>query len=254
MNDNLPADISNNDPWTEVRRFTAARLALGHAGNGLPTAAHLAFQLAHAKARDAVHTPLDAAALTERFGRRGWPAQQVTSAAPDRMTYLTRPDLGRRLSDAAIHELSKPAVAPDVAIVVADGLSSTAVAANAEAFVAALLPQLTAAGRSVSALIVATQGRVALADHIGELLQAKVALIALGERPGLSAADSLGVYITWSPSRDRIESERNCISNVRAGGLAPAAAARQAADLIESMFRHRTSGVALSAQLALPTP
>lgn len=260
----LPAAANDRgavvDPWTDMRRFTAARIALGHAGAGLPTAAHLTFQLAHAKARDAVHTPLDVAALTAAFAAAGWASTTVRSAAADRMTYLTRPDLGRRLSEESVRALSAPARAPDVALVVADGLSSTAVTANAEAFVGALLPRLTAAGRTVSPLIVATQGRVALADHVGEILQAKVAVIALGERPGLSAADSLGVYITWNPSRDRIESERNCISNVRAGGLLPADAALQAAGLIENMFVHRTSGVALSSRLAqssrltLPAP
>lgn len=240
------------DPWTDMRKFTAARIALGHAGNGLPTAAHLAFQLAHAKARDAVHTPLDAAALIRSFTGQNWPCIAVHSAAPDRTTYLTRPDLGRMLSEEAVRELSQPSISPDVALVVADGLSSTAVAANAFAFVAALKARLTEAKRTVSPLIVAVQGRVALADHVGELLQAKVAVIALGERPGLSAADSLGIYITWNPDRTRIESERNCISNVRAGGMSPELAAAQAAGLIESMFKHRTSGVALSARLALP--
>lgn len=248
--DPSPAPPASIDPWTDVRRFTQARLALGHAGSGLPTAAHLAFQLAHAKARDAVHTPLDIAALTQEFSERGWQSIAVHSAAPDRMTYLTRPDLGRSLSEAAIETLSRPSVAPDVALVVADGLSSTAVAANAAAFVAELKAGLTAAGRTVSPLIVAAQGRVALADHIGEILQAKVAVIALGERPGLSAADSLGVYITWNPNRTRIESERNCISNVRQGGMAPEAAATAAASLIEHMFRFHASGVPLSTLLA----
>lgn len=247
---NTPHAPATIDPWTEIRRYTDARIALGHAGSGLPTAAHLTFQAAHAKARDAVHTPLDVAALRADFDERGWPSMAVRSAAADRMTYLTRPDLGRRLSEDSIRELSQPTLAPDVALVVADGLSSTAVAANAAHFVAELKARLTAAGKTVSPLIVAVQGRVALADHVGEILQAKVAVIALGERPGLSAADSLGIYITWNPSRERIESERNCISNVRTGGMAPQAAAAQAADLIEAMFHHGISGVALSAQLA----
>jgi ethanolamine ammonia-lyase small subunit len=240
------------DPWMDLKRFTAARIALGHAGYGLPTKAHLAFQLAHARARDAVHTPLDAKALKGTFDAQGWPCLIVKSAAQDRMTYLTRPDLGRRLSEESEQELSAPRAAPDVALVVADGLSSTAVAANAFSFVAALMPLLERNRRTVNPIVIGLEGRVALADHVGEILQAKVALIALGERPGLSAADSLGVYITWDPKRIRIESERNCISNIRAGGLPPERAAEQAASLIESMFAHRTSGVALSTRLALP--
>ncbi|MGB8601594.1 MAG: ethanolamine ammonia-lyase subunit EutC [Rhizomicrobium sp.] len=247
-----PPLAAQNDPWGELKSFTAARIALGHAGSGLPTAAHLRFQLAHARARDAVHTPLDTAALAATFAAEGWPTLCVASAAADRMTYLTRPDLGRQLSQSAIDTLSEPATAPDVALVVADGLSSTAVTANALHFMRALIPMLTAAKRSVSPLIIATQSRVALGDHIGALLQAKLTLIAIGERPGLSAADSLGVYITWKPERCRIESERNCISNIRSGGLPPDQAAAQSAALIDSMFRYRSSGVGLSARLALP--
>lgn len=253
MNDQLFPAKGSNDPWTALRHFTDARIALGHAGNGLPTAAHLNFQLAHARARDAVHTPLDTASLQQALGADGWATRLVNSAAPDRRTYLTRPDLGRRLSQDAQDSLSAPAVAPDVALVVADGLSSTAVTANAQDFLKPLRCLLQQAGRSLSPLIIATQGRVALGDHIGEILQAKVTLIVIGERPGLSAADSLGVYITWEPNCHRIESERNCISNIRSGGLAPDKAAAQAAGLIENMFAHRSSGVALSALLATQT-
>lgn len=250
MNDTRQPAKGSTDPWAALCHFTDARIALGHAGNGLPTAAHLNFQLAHARARDAVHTPLDTASLQQALGADGWATQRVSSAAADRKTYLTRPDLGRCLSETSQTHLSAPVVAPDVALVVADGLSSTAVTANARAFLKPLRTLLQQAGRSLSPLMIATQGRVALGDHIGELLQAKVTLIAIGERPGLSAADSLGVYITWAPNRCRIESERNCISNIRTGGLAPEKAAAQAAGLIDSMFTHALSGVALSARLA----
>lgn len=253
MSDTLPSGTAQDDPWGELKSFTAARIALGHTGSGLPTDAHLRFQLAHARARDAVHTPLDTAALAKTFAAEGWPSLCVASAAADRTTYLTRPDMGRQLSQSAIDILSEPATAPDVALVVADGLSSTAVTANAQPFMRALLPLLKIAQRSVSPLIIATQSRVALGDHIGALLQAKVTLIAIGERPGLSAADSLGVYITWKPERSRIESERNCISNIRCGGLPPQLAAAQAAGLIDNMFRYRSSGVGLSALLASQT-
>jgi ethanolamine ammonia-lyase small subunit len=240
------------DGWADLRHFTAARIALGHAGSGLPTAAHLSFQLAHARARDAVHTPLDTKALAGELSAHGFRTLTVESAAPDRTTYLSRPDLGRRLSAASQKALSVPMAAADVGLVVADGLSSTAVKTNAAAVIAALAPLMKAAGRTLSPVVLATQGRVALGDHIGEILQCKVAVVLIGERPGLSAADSLGLYITWMPKTGRVDSERNCISNIRAGGLTPAKAARQAADLIESMFKFRAAGVALSAQLALP--
>jgi ethanolamine ammonia-lyase small subunit len=248
----LPGNPSSNDNWGSLCRFTAARIALGHAGSGLPTTAHLAFQLAHARARDAVHTPLDRAALSWALTARGFECLEVESAAGDRAVYLARPDLGRQLSQASQARLSQPMVAPDIVIAAVDGLSSTAVAANAVPVIAALAPLLKKNGHGIGPVIVATQGRVALGDHIGELMQAKVAVVLIGERPGLSAFDSLGIYITWMPRRGRVDAERNCISNVRAGGLAPANAAAQAAGLIEGMFRFQTAGVDLSTRLALP--
>ena len=234
------------DPWTELRRFTDARIALGRCGAGLPTAAHLAFQAAHAAARDAVHRPLDVDGLLAALAALGLSGIPVASAAPDRPTYLQRPDLGRRLSDISQQLLSEPLTVGNVALVVADGLSSAAVENNAPPTVAALVPLLCQAGRRIAPIIVATQARVALGDHIGELLQADVAVVLIGERPGLSAVDSLGLYITWMPRLGRVDAERNCISNVRTGGLAPEEAARQAAALVETMMCYRAAGVALS--------
>ena len=248
----LPGNPSTSDNWVSLRRFTAARIALGHAGSGLPTTAHLAFQLAHARARDAVHTPLDAAMLAAALIAGGYETLEVESAARDRAIYLARPDLGRKLSENSQALLSLPRVAPDIVIAVVDGLSSTAVAANAVPAIEALVPLLKKNGHGIGPVIVATQGRVAIGDHIGELMQAKVAVVLIGERPGLSAFDSLGMYITWMPRIGRVDAERNCISNVRVGGLAPADAAAQAACLIEGMFRFRTAGVDLSTRLALP--
>jgi ethanolamine ammonia-lyase small subunit len=241
------------DGWTGLRRFTAARIALGHSGVSLPTAAHLAFQAAHAQARDAVHTPLDTDKLMSGLAAENWPAILVASAAPDRPTYLTRPDLGRRLSDESQRRLSEPMPAAEVALVVADGLSSAAVRDNALPTLAALIPLLRRAGRRIGPIVVATQARVALGDHVGEILQAGMAIVLIGERPGLSAVDSLGLYLTWMPRIGRVDSERNCISNVRARGLPPAEAARQAAALIDGMVVHRAAGVALSGRLSLPS-
>jgi len=246
-----PAPPAKPYTWAHLRRFTEARIALGHAGCGLPTAAHLAFQAAHAQARDAVHAALDTDALMAALAERGWPAVVVASAAPDRATYLTRPDLGRVLSQESERRLSEPATAPDVVLVVGDGLSGTAVRANALPVLDALVPRLHAAGRRTGPVVVATQARVALGDPVGEILQAKAAIVLIGERPGLSAADSLGLYLTWMPRRGRVDAERNCISNVRAGGLAPETAAEQAAALVEAMFAARASGIALKS-LQLP--
>jgi ethanolamine ammonia-lyase small subunit len=248
----LPVAAVQADGWSGLRRFTTARIALGHSGAGLPTAAHLAFQVAHAQARDAVHTPLDTAALLAGLAANGWPALLVASAAPDRRTYLQRPDLGRRLSEASQRLLSEPMPGCDVALVLGDGLSSAAVKANALPTLSALVPLLRRAGRRIGPIVVATQARVALGDPIGQILQADVAIVLIGERPGLSAADSLGLYLTWMPRIGRVDAERNCISNVRAGGLAPNEAARQAASLVESMLLHRAAGVALNRRLALP--
>ncbi|TWA82884.1 ethanolamine ammonia-lyase light chain [Azospirillum brasilense] len=242
------------DRWAHLRRHTDARIALGHAGSGLPTAAHLAFQAAHAQARDAVHTPLDAAALLAALAERGWPAVAVTSAAPDRATYLKRPDLGRQLSEESQRRLSEPVRAPDVALVVGDGLSGTAVQANAVAVLEALIPKLQAAGLRVGPVVVAEQARVALGDPVGALLQARASVVLIGERPGLSAADSLGLYLTWEPRPGRVDSERNCISNVRVGGLAPAAAAAQAAALLGAMFAQQRSGIRLDSPAPAAPP
>jgi len=236
------------DSWAGLRRFTDARIALGRCGASLPTAAHLAFQAAHAQARDAVHTPLDTAALMTALAARNWPALRVSSAAPDRPTYLRRPDLGRRLSPDSQELLSGPMAPCEVVVVVADGLSSAAITANALPVLTALIPLLGQAGRKLGPILVASQARVALGDPIGEALQAEVSIMLIGERPGLSAMDSLGLYLTWMPRPGRVDAERNCISNVRTGGMAQEEAARQAALLVDSMKSHRSGGIALADQ------
>ncbi|WP_257165515.1 ethanolamine ammonia-lyase subunit EutC [Bradyrhizobium sp. SRS-191] len=245
---------SSSDDWTWLSRYTEARIALGRCGPGLPTSAHLAFQAAHAEARDAVLKPFDAEQFTAEIAARGWPALAVHSRATDRATYLQRPDEGRLLSSASEALLSEPRPPADIAIVVADGLSSRAVQVNALPVLEILLPLLAATGRRLSPVIVASQGRVALADHVGELFGASASIILIGERPGLSAADSLGLYLTWLPRRGRVDSERNCISNVRQGGLPPADAAKQAANLLARMFQHQAAGVSLARLPQLPPP
>jgi ethanolamine ammonia-lyase small subunit len=224
--------------WIDLRRFTPARVALGRAGNGLPTSAHLDFQAAHAAARDAVHTPLDVAALVADLDAACLPNIAVHSEAPDRRTYLLRPDLGRRPRDlAAIRRLPGAML-----FVVCDGLSATAVQRHAVTVLRHVIPRLPGV---VAPVFVAEQGRVALGDAIGEAMGAEAVAVLIGERPGLSAADSLGIYLTWQPHRGRTDAERNCISNVRPAGLPPEAAGDKLLWLIGAMRRLRLTGVAL---------
>jgi ethanolamine ammonia-lyase small subunit len=234
--------------WADLRRFTSARVALGRAGNGLPTGAHLAFQAAHAAARDAVHAALDSAALRAELAAIGIDSVSVRSRAKDRHTYLLRPDLGRRLREADRRRLTP--CPGSFAFVVCDGLSATAVARQAVPLLAASVPALRAQGIAVAPVVVAQQGRVALGDAIGEALGAEAVAVLIGERPGLSAADSLGIYLTWQPRRGRTDAERNCISNVRPEGLAPAAAAEKLLWLVGEMRRLRLSGIGLKDEQA----
>jgi len=209
------------DVWARLRAATDARIGLGPTGDGLPTAAMLDLQYAHALARDAVHTPLASEAIVAALA--GLKSIQIESQAGDRRTYLTRPDLGRRLACADAERLSSADW--DLAIVLADGLSPAAVAANGPGLVRALLDGLP--GWRAAPIVIARQARVALGDEIGALLGAPIVVVLIGERPGLSAADSLGAYVTWNPVAGRLDSERNCVSNIRPDGLAiPDAAAR----------------------------
>lgn len=227
--------------WQDLRRHTMARVALGRAGNGVPTAAHLAFQAAHAAARDAVHAPMDEIALRDELAAAGFDSRAVHSAAPDRRTYLLRPDLGRKLAPGQAGTLSP--VPGCLAFVICDGLSAIAVQRHAVRLLEEVRPLLP--GWNIAPIVIATQGRVALGDEIGAALQAEAVAVLIGERPGLSAADSLGVYLTWQPRPGRTDAERNCISNVRAEGLPPAAAAAKLAWLIEQMRILGLTGIGL---------
>ena len=247
MNERAPPAVIRQS-WAHLRALTPARIAIGRAGGGLPTSAYLEFQAAHARARDAVHAKLDINLMLEKIAARGWAARNVRSAARSREEFLRRPDLGRTLSAESKAALSEPMVAPDVVIVVGDGLSSVAVECNAVPVLEYLWPRLAAAALQLGPVIVAEQARVALADEIGELLAAKLSVMMIGERPGLSAADSLGMYLTYDPRVGRLDSERNCISNIRAGGMDAHAAAAQAANLIGSMLAHRASGILLTSR------
>ncbi|WP_138735018.1 ethanolamine ammonia-lyase subunit EutC [Modestobacter excelsi] len=241
-----PAD----DPWSLLRNATRARVALGRAGDGLPTARELEFRAAHAVARDAVHTPLDADRVRAALADAGvdLPLLEVHSQAPDRETYLQRPDLGRRPADGT----RLPAGEHDLALVLADGLSPRAVHEHAAGTVAAVLERLP--GWSVAPLVLAHQARVALGDPVGEALGARIVVVLVGERPGLSSADSLGLYLTHDPRPGRADSERNCISNVRPPhGLSYAQAADTLVALLQASRRLGASGVVLKDEgAALP--
>ncbi len=232
------------DPWSRLRRFTPARIALGRAGSSLPTAAWLAFAADHADARDAVYAELDAAAVAAAAELLGLAVLPLRTAAGDRATYLQRPDLGRRLDDASAAAVRAAATqAVDVAIIVADGLSATAINRHAVDVLAALLPQLR--GLSVGPLCVVTQARVGVMDEIGAGLGARAAVILIGERPGLAVPDSVGAYLTYGPAVGNTDASRNCVSNIRPAGLPPAAGADAIAWLLNEAIVRKLSGVAL---------
>jgi len=246
-----------HNPWLELRRLTPARIALGRTGTSLPTSAQLDFQYAHAQARDAVHLPFDHAGLSAQLAERGRETLLLHSAAPDRNSYLQRPDLGRKLSDGSAQALREYALAHpggvDLAIVVADGLSALAVHRHTLPFLARLEEQSAADGWSLSPVVLVEQGRVAVADEIGELLGAKMVVILIGERPGLSSPDSLGLYFTYNPKVGLTDAYRNCISNVRLEGLSYGMAAHRLLYLMREACRRQLSGVNLKDEAHIQT-
>lgn len=242
------------NPWQQLRRFTDARIGLGRAGTSLPTHELLAFQLDHARAQDAVHLPLDLARLCADLSALPALAPlgdiiHLRSRAADRNQYLQRPDFGRRLHEDEIprlHHLST-STEYDLAIVIADGLSSQAVQQNTAPMCEALVSALHNDDQSwqLAPLCVVQQGRVAVGDEVGEQLKAKAVVVLIGERPGLSSPDSLGIYLTWQPKVGRNDGERNCISNVRPQGLSFSEAARRLLYLLKESRRLQLSGVDL---------
>ena len=257
--------------WPALRQATPARIGLGRAGTALTTAAQLDFQLAHARARDAVHAALDAERIVAELGTIGLQAMHLRSAAADRLTYLRRPDLGRRLSGESrqiVERLSQksvmaglvPAIHVDarnksghdnkrerggrIAFVIADGLSATAVNAHAVPLIKATLAGLSTS--HIGPVAVVEGGRVAIGDEIGGLLGTDLVAVLIGERPGLSTADSLGIYVTWQPAPGAVDAARNCLSNIRPQGMPIPEAAEALLQLMASARQHRLTGVALS--------
>ena len=234
------------EPWERLRRHTAARIGLARTGASLATAPLLDFRLAHARARDAVHAPLDQARLVADLAALALPVLALESAAGSREQYLMRPELGRRLaSDSSTALAAYAGRGYDAAFVVADGLSARAVAAHAQPLLAEIFPRLRDEGWSMAPLTVVRHGRVAIGDAVAAALAADIAVVLIGERPGLSAPDSMGAYLTWRPTAATTDAERNCISNIRPAGLAYGDAAFTLVHLLRAMRGRRLSGVAL---------
>ena len=242
------------DPWATLKAHTAARIALGRTGTSVPLCEALAFRLAHAHARDAVYSVLDPAKLLAALAPLQLPVLQVRSKAHDRQEYLQRPDLGRQLHEEA-HGLLKEHGTQDVDVVfiLADGLSAEAVNEHTAPLLQRLLPKLQQAGFRVAPLVLAAQARVAIGDEIGELLRAQLALILIGERPGLSSPDSLGAYFTYGPRPGLTDEARNCVSNIRPEGLTYDLAADRLFFLISESLRRKLSGVQLKDDTQLLT-
>jgi ethanolamine ammonia-lyase small subunit len=235
-----------DDPWRELKRFTRARIALGRVGSSLPTKEVLNFGLSHAMARDAVHLPLDTETLDASIQALGFSTLHVHSKATDRHTYLLRPDFGRKLNEESRQLLQsiKPTNRFDFVIVVGDGLSSLAIQRNAVPLLSELQKYIPASW-NVGPIVIAKQARVALADEVGKILGARMVVILIGERPGLSSPDSLGIYLTYEPKTECTDADRNCISNVRPEGLQYAAAAQKLIWLAKEAMKLQISGVAL---------
>ncbi|GGF20936.1 ethanolamine ammonia-lyase light chain [Aliidongia dinghuensis] len=240
-----PGDASASVTWSKLRTLTTARIGLARSGASLATPPLLEFRLAHARARDAVHQAADFRALTAAFAGFGMPVLTVESAAPDRPTYLMRPDLGRQLAPAARETLASHAGTADLVITVADGLSAQAIERHAAPLLGALLPALAAEHWRLAPLVLVSQGRVAIGDAVAAALGAAAVVMLIGERPGLSAPDSLGAYVTWRPTPATTDADRNCISNIRPEGVGYPDAAFKLAYLLREMRRRGLSGVGL---------
>jgi ethanolamine ammonia-lyase small subunit len=231
--------------WSPLRRLTAARIGLKRAGASLATVPLLEFRLAHARARDAVHEALDRDRLAKELAPTGLPTLLVDSEAADRQSYLMRPDLGRRVAPNALAALARHASPYDIAFVVADGLSARAVQHHAAPVLAAAAPMLRKDRLRLAPIVIVRNGRVAIGDAIAATLGAACVAVLIGERPGLTAPDSMGVYLTWRPGAATTDADRNCISNIRPDGIAYDEAAFKLVYLLRAMRARQLSGVAL---------
>jgi ethanolamine ammonia-lyase small subunit len=241
-----PSGLScEDDLWAGLRQLTAARIGLARTGASLSTGPLLDFRLAQARARDAVLAPLDEARLARDLAASGLPVLSVSSAARDRQIYLTRPDLGRRLAHDGETTLSAQRGDYDAVFVVADGLSAGAIQVHAVPVLSAAIPALRAEGWRLAPLVIVRHGRVAIGDAVAAALGADCVVVLIGERPGLSAPDSMGAYLTWRPHAGTTDADRNCISNIRPEGIDHEAAALKLVHLLYAMRARRLSGVGL---------
>lgn len=245
-----PAPDADRDPWLALQRFTTARIALGRSGGSQRTATILAFRAAHARARDAVQAPFSHTALCAQLDAAKLPNLILQSAVTDRQTYLLRPDLGRKLCAESQRSLADIAAAPDytapdIVLMVSDGLAAQAAENYALPTLIPLAEALRSSGWQIGPVCIVPFARVKIQDEIGALLRARFTLLLLGERPGLGAPDSLGAYFTARPAAERTDADRNCVSNIRAAGLSPDLAARKLAWLLNASRETGQSGVAL---------
>lgn len=259
MNNLENIDLNSNiieNPWALLREYTDARIGLGRSGVSIPTSHSLEFQLAHAQAQDAVHLPLDVEYVVEQLNNNNLNTETylpilLHSQAINRTVYLQRPDLGRKLNGDSAETLKKINLNKDepfdLSIVIVDGLSSLAIKENAVNFIERLLSELTNDNQKwkIAPFTIVQQGRVAVGDEVGELLKAKISLVLIGERPGLSSPDSLGLYLTWNPKVGLTDASRNCISNVRSEGLSYEEAVKKTMYLLKESRRLELSGVNL---------
>lgn len=241
----VKSESAFNDPLSFLKEFTAARIAIGSTGSSIPIKESLEFKLAHAHARDAVYSAIDLKELTYKLKRFNLPVLCLHSQAVSRAIYLQRPDLGRLLDKLSVEILNNQILGADISIIIADGLSAIAIHENIVALLELLIPKLLYANLSIAPLSLIQQGRVAIGDDVGQGLNTNLSLMLIGERPGLSAADSMGAYLTYHPQRGLTDDSRNCISNIRAGGLNVNLAAEKIFYLIQESFKRKLSGVLL---------
>lgn len=244
--DKIIKGLPNHDePLNPLKEFTAARIAIGRSGVSIPTKQSLQFNLAHAHARDAVYSELDNDGLTDNLKQFGLPVLHLHSKAGNRAEYLQRPDLGRKLKKSSTNLLKENTGEYDVVIIIADGLSANAVNEHTKGVLQVLISLLFGAKLKLSPICLVEQGRVAVGDKVAHLLNAKLSIMLIGERPGLSAADSLGAYLTYNPQPGLTDESRNCISNIRSKGLPAKLAGEKIFYLVQEAFRLKLSGVGL---------
>ena len=234
------------DEWEPLKAYTSARIALGKTGVSIPLKESLQFRLAHAHAKDAVYSRLDLGELTALLSVTGLPVHLLQSRAESRDMYLQRPDFGRQLNASSAEQLRRAGgPPPDISLIIADGLSATAIMKNAGPVVQLLVDKVRQAKYSLAPLVVVEQGRVAITDAIGEILRPRLAIVLIGERPGLSSFDSMGAYITYAPLPGLTDERRNCISNIREQGLSAGMAVDKLMYIIQMAFQLQLTGVAL---------